>query len=83
MKGSPILAAPDADMVSLLNAALFFSDLTDGAFDPTVQRLWQLYAGHFSSDRPDPEGPPQERLTEALAKVGRDGLLVNANASLY
>ena len=37
-------------MVSLLKAALRFSDLTDGAFDPTVQPLWQLYAEHFSSD---------------------------------
>ena len=42
-------------------------------------RLWQLYAEHFSSDRPDPEGPPAEKLAEALAKVGRDGLLVSAD----
>ena len=74
-----VLVAPDADMVSLLKAALFFSDLTDGAFDPTVQPLWQLYAEHFSSGLPDPTGPPQEKLAEALAKVGRDGLLVSAD----
>jgi thiamine biosynthesis lipoprotein len=74
-----VLVAPEADMVSLLKSALFFSDLTDGAFDPTVQPLWQLYAGHFWSDQPDPEGPPKEKLAEALAKVGRDGLLVSAD----
>ena len=74
-----ILVSPDTDMVTLLKTALFFSHLTDGAFDPTVQPLWRLYAGHFSSDRPDPEGPPKEKLAEALAKVGRDGLLVNAD----
>ena len=74
-----VLVAPDADMVSLLKAALLFSDLTDGAFDPTVQPLWQLYAEHFSSGLPDPTGPPQEKLAEALAKVGRDGLLVSAD----
>jgi thiamine biosynthesis lipoprotein len=74
-----VLVAPDADMVSLLKAALFFSDLTNGAFDPTVQPLWQLYAEHFSSGLPDPKGPPQEKLAEALAKVGRDGLLVSAD----
>ena len=28
---------------------------------------------------PDPKGPPQEKLAEALAKVGRDGLLVSAD----
>ena len=72
-----ILVAPDADMVALLNASLLFSDLTDGAFDPTVQPLWQLYADHFSSERPDPEGPSLRQLAEALAKVGRGGLLVN------
>ncbi|MFG3593274.1 FAD:protein FMN transferase [Bradyrhizobium sp. RDI18] len=74
-----VLAAPDADMVSLLKTALFFSELTDGAFDPTVQPLWQLYAEHFSSDQPDPEGPSQQMLAEALAKVGRGGLLVSAD----
>lgn len=74
-----VLVAPDADMVTLLKTALFFSDLTDGVFDPTVQPLWRLYAEHFSSDRPDPEGPPREKLAEALAKVGRDGLLASAD----
>ena len=74
---SGILIAPEPDMVALLKAALQFSDLTDGAFDPTVQPLWQLYAEHFSSEKPDPDGPPAERLTEALAKVGRSGLRVS------
>jgi thiamine biosynthesis lipoprotein len=72
-----ILVSPDADMVALLEASLLFSDLTDGVFDPTVQPLWQLYADHFSSDRPESEGPSPQKLAEALAKVGRNGLLVN------
>lgn len=74
---SGILVAPEPDMVALLKASLQFSDLTDGAFDPTVQPLWQIYAEHFSSKLPDPEGPPIERLMEALAKVGRRGLRVS------
>jgi FAD:protein FMN transferase len=72
-----ILVSPDADMVALLEASLLFSDLTDGVFDPTVQPLWQLYADHFSSERPESEGPSPQKLAEALAKVGRNGLLVN------
>ncbi|MFZ2157956.1 MAG: FAD:protein FMN transferase [Bradyrhizobium sp.] len=72
-----ILVSPDADMVALLRASLHFSDLTDGAFDPTVQPLWQLYADHFASGRPDGEGPAPQKLAEALAKVGRGGLLVS------
>lgn len=73
------LVAPDADMMALLKAALFFSNLTDGAFDPTVQPLWQLYASHFSSEQADPQGPPAEKLAEALAKVSRHGLVVSAD----
>lgn len=72
-----VLVSPDADMVALLQASLQFSDLTGGAFDPTVQPLWQLYADHFASERPDREGPSPRKLAEALAKVGRSGLLVN------
>jgi FAD:protein FMN transferase len=74
-----ILVSPDTDMVALLKASLFFGDLTDGAFDPTVQPLWQLYADHFSSARPDPEGPSPEGLAETLTKVGHSGLLVSAD----
>lgn len=73
---SGILVAPERDMVALLKAALRFSDLTHGAFDPTVQPLWRLYAKHFSSEMPDPDGPPTDRLMEELAKVGRSGLRV-------
>jgi thiamine biosynthesis lipoprotein len=72
-----ILVSPDADMVALLKASLHFADLTDGAFDPTVQPLWQLYADHFSSEDPDPAGPPKERLAETLARVGHRALLVS------
>jgi thiamine biosynthesis lipoprotein len=74
---SGILIAPEPDMVALLRASLQFSDLTGGAFDPTVQPLWQLYAEHFSSEKPHPDGPSTERLMEALAKVGCSGLRVS------
>ena len=74
-----ILASPDADMVALLKASLHFADMTDGAFDPTVQPLWQLYADHFASEKPDPEGPSKVRLAETLAKVGRRNLLVGVD----
>jgi thiamine biosynthesis lipoprotein len=74
-----VLVSPDAEMVALLKASLLFADLTDGAFDPTVQPLWQLYADHFSSERPEPGGPSLQKLAETLAKVGRGGLLVSAD----
>lgn len=71
-----ILVAPDPDMVALLEASLAFADLTGGAFDPTVQPLWRLYADHFSSEHPDPNGPPREQVVDVLTRVGCRGLLV-------
>ncbi len=71
-----ILVAPEPDMVALLQASLDFAGLTDGAFDPTVQPLWRLYADHFAADDPDPGGPAPDKLADALAKVGHRGLLV-------
>ena len=55
------LADPPLDMVRLLTEAARFSRLTDGAFDVTVQPLWQLYAEHFARPGADPEGPPKPR----------------------
>lgn len=72
-----VLVSPDADMVALLKASLLFSEQTNGAFDPTVQPLWQLYADHFSAESPDPNGPSRQQLSETLAKVGRGDLLVS------
>ena len=71
-----ILVAPDADMVALLKTALHFAEITGGAFDPTVQPLWQLHADHFSSGTPGSDGPSPQHLAESLAKVGHAGLLV-------
>lgn len=71
-----ILVAPDADMVALLNTSLRFAEITGGAFDPTVQPLWQLHADYFSSGTPTGDGPSPRKLAEALAKVGHAGLLV-------
>jgi FAD:protein FMN transferase len=74
-----ILVAPDTDMVALLKASLLFAGITGGAFDPTVQPLWQLYVDHFSSQTPDSEGPSPRQLAEVLAKVGHAGLLVGGD----
>lgn len=74
-----LLVSPDADMVALLKAALGFAELTGGAFDPTVQPLWKLYATHFTQERPAPEGPSAEKLADALSKVGYRHLKVSAD----
>ncbi len=66
------LAMPPTELVSVLETSREVWELSGGAFDPTVQPLWTLLADHFGRARPDPSGPPRERLGEALQCVGLD-----------
>ncbi|MGQ9366680.1 FAD:protein FMN transferase [Azospirillum sp. ST 5-10] len=54
------LDAPSTDFVRLMGEAAGFAAATGGAFDPTVQPLWQLHAAH-------PEPPPA--LVEAARRL--------------
>jgi thiamine biosynthesis lipoprotein len=63
------LAAPPADLVALLQASAEFWEASGGAFDPTVQPLWMLYAAHFSRPGADPAGPSAEQLREVIELV--------------
>jgi FAD:protein FMN transferase len=65
-----VLVAPPADLVSVLTECRRCWELTDGAFDPTVQSLWALYQDHFSRPDADPHGPSATALREALERVG-------------
>lgn len=51
------LGAPPLELVALLSEAGRFWRLSEGAFDPTVQPLWEAYARHFSRPGADPAGP--------------------------
>ncbi len=59
-----------AELVSLLSLCLGYNTLTAGAFDPSVQPLWNLYSAHFSVNAADPSGPSEKRIREALSRVG-------------
>lgn len=59
-----------ADLRRLLADALRLSGETNGAFDPTVQPLWQCYADHFSAGTGNPGGPALEKITEARNLIG-------------
>jgi len=63
------LAAPPLDLVQLMATAQSFAALTEGAFDPTVQPLWALYARHFRTDNADPAGPDPAAIEAARARV--------------
>ncbi len=72
-----ILVGPPAEFVQLLEDCLHYARLTDGAFDPTVQPLWTLYARHFSRPQADPAGPSDQALSDALARVGYQHVVVS------
>lgn len=60
---------PSLDMLDLLRLAVRFCDLTEGAFDITVQPLWELYAAHFSRHPDDSTGPDPALMAEAVRRV--------------
>ncbi|RZN35195.1 FAD:protein FMN transferase [Bradyrhizobium sp. Leo121] len=65
-----VLVDPPAELVDLLEISLRYAELTNGAFDPTVQPLWRLYADHFSRVHADRNGPAPADVQLALANVG-------------
>ncbi len=72
-----ILIAPDADFVDLLAECRRLNQLTEGAFDPTVQPLWTLYAEHFSRRGAPATGPEPGSVETALQRVGMQHVLAS------
>ena len=62
---SGALDAPPLDLVRCLDDAEQIGRITDGAFDITVQPLWELYARHFSSASASAEGPGKTEIESA------------------
>lgn len=64
------LAAPPLDLVRLLAESRRYATLTGGAFDITVQPLWELYAEHFArAGAGGAEAPRPEAVAAALGRV--------------
>jgi len=74
------LVAPPLELVALLGQARAISELTGGAFDATVQPLWQLYAEHFAGPNADPAGPGPAEIAAALELVDYRALQVASRA---
>jgi FAD:protein FMN transferase len=72
---------PPFDLLQALSESRRLGAITGGAFDVTVQPLWELYARHFS--RADAygssTGPSEEELAAAVARVGQDALELAEN----
>ncbi len=74
------LDAPPPALLQLLSQTQAIAALTEGAFDPTVQPLWRLYAAHFAAPGADPAGPPRAALERALASVDHRALRISPEA---
>lgn len=77
------LEAPPLDLVALLGQADRVWRLSDGAFDPTVQPLWTLYADHFSHPQADPRGPPPATIEQTRAALGWPGVRFSSEAVAF
>lgn len=64
------LREPPVELVEVLAFSLALARQSDGAFDPTVQPLFQLYQAHFADPHADRAGPRPERIAEVLQLVG-------------
>jgi thiamine biosynthesis lipoprotein len=74
---------PPLELVDLLGQCEQYSRMTAGAFDATVQPLWDLYAAHFSDPRADPMGPARTAITATLQRVGHGAVIVEADRIHY
>lgn len=68
---------PPADLLRIMADSERLSRLTAGAFDVTVQPLWDLYADHFARPAADPAGPSKAAREAALARVGHSRVLLD------
>lgn len=69
-----------ADLRRLLADALRLSGESNGAFDPTVQPLWQCYADHFSAGTGDPAGPSAETIARARNLINWRDVAISAGS---
>jgi FAD:protein FMN transferase len=67
-----VLEDPPFDLVRVLADSRRYNAMTGGAFDVTVQPLWDLYAAHFARPDASPDGPDRAAIASAAARVGQD-----------
>ena len=77
------LRNPPTELVSLLERAQQWGELSGGAFDVTVQPLWRLYLDHFAKPGADPLGPPETAVTAARELVDFQAMDVSAKRIVF
>ncbi len=76
--GITVFDTQNANMIQVLSNALYFAELTDGLFDPTIGAVTPLW--DFSSE--NPEVPNSSKIKEAAAHVGYDKVIMNADGTV-
>jgi thiamine biosynthesis lipoprotein len=89
LNAAGVLAQPDPLLVALLRGALGIAAATRGAFDPSVQPLWEAYAtAQRAGGLPDAAGLAAARelvdwraveVSEDLVRLGRPGMRLTLN----
>ncbi len=77
------LQDPPTDLVRLLSEAQTFGARTQGAFEMTVQPLWELYAQHFAVAGADLSGPTRAEIDAAMALVDYRAVSVQPDAITF
>jgi len=71
---------PHPDMLALINLSKKYAEMTDGAFDVTVQPLWNLYNEAFiKTNKP----PLESEIEKTLSLVDWRSISVNKNLINY
>lgn len=73
-----VLAAPSHELRLVMLEAVRFGELSDGAFDVTVQPLWSAYADHFAARPATSDGPDADVISRAMDLVDYRGIDIEA-----
>ena len=74
------LAPAPGALLEVLDQCALLHRSSNGAFDPTVQPLWSLFAAHFARPDADPSGPTAAAIDAARARVGFEQVLCEGDA---
>lgn len=77
------IAGASRDLVTVMEAARAASDVTGGAFDTTVQPLWDVYAAHFAVPGADPAGPSPSAVEAARRLVGYRNIEIGSRSVAF
>lgn len=75
--------APSDELLELINLSLYYSELTDGSFDITVQPLLDLWEYNPDADKQFwelDESTQKPEINKALKLVGTDQIIIEDNA---